>query len=194
MPSNFDIAFDYVCGNEGAYSNDAADKGGATFWGISEQARRDHKCKDHPSGVRDEAFTAAPDRGRDLAKHICRVDYWKFDGIRDSRLATKLLDIVFNVGDPIRLIQRAVDVSPQDGVYGPATEAALTKFPSEQAIEALCTAVADKYVDIARNDAYGRMRKAGISDKEIANMQMTFLKGWIRRAVRRPPLVVKGIA
>ncbi len=192
--SNFDDAFDYVCGNEGAYSNDAGDSGGVTFWGISEQARRDHRCKDHPNGIGDDAFKNAPDRGKDLAKHICRLDYWKFDNIRDSRLCTKLLDIVFNVGDPIRLIQRAVGVQPQDGIYGPATEAAITKLPSEQAIEALCLAVGDKYVDIARNDTYGRLRKYGVPETEIAQMQMTFLKGWVRRAVRRPPLTVKGVA
>lgn len=192
MPSTFDVAFGYVCANEGRYSNDAADAGGETFWGISAQARRDHKCPDHPSGVRDEAFRAAPDGGRELAKHICRLDYWKFDGIRDSRLATVLLDIVFNVGDPISLIQRAAGVTV-DGAYGAQTEAALQRLPTEQAIEQLKLAVGDKYVDIARNDAYGRMRKYGIPESEIAKMQMTFLKGWVRRAIRRPPIVVKGV-
>lgn len=190
MPSNFDTAFDYVCGNEGERSNDAADKGGLTFWGISTQARRDHICPEHPRGIRDDAFT--PDRSKDLAKHICRLDFWRFDGIRDVRLATKLLDIAFNVGDPIRLIQRAVGVAA-DGAYGPATEAALTRLPTEVAIETLSLAVGDKYVDIARNDAIGRMRMHGIPQTEIDKMQIVFLKGWVRRAIRRPPVTVKGV-
>jgi lysozyme family protein len=190
MPSNFDFAFDYIVGNEGAYSNDAADTGGETFWGISVPARRDHRCHDHPQGIRDEAFKASG--GKELAKHIYRLDYWRFDGIRDPRLAAKLFDIVVNVGDPIRLIQRAFGVAA-DGKYGEQTEAAIQRVPTEQAIERLCLAVGDKYCSIVQADTYARMRKFGISETEIAKAQITFLKGWTRRAIRRPAIVVKGV-
>jgi lysozyme family protein len=194
MASNFDAAFDYVIGNEGAFSDDAADHGGVTYFGISEPSRRSHKCAEHPNGVRDEAFRAAG--GRDLARHIYRLDYFKpFEGVRDQRLATKLFDIYVNVGDAVRVIQRAAGFTGRDvdGVFGEATQAALERMPTEQAIERLCLAVIDQYVDIARNDAFKRMRKHGIAETEIAQMQITFLKGWCRRAARRPPIVIKGV-
>jgi lysozyme family protein len=191
MSSNFDFAFEYVCGSEGAYSNDAADRGGVTYWGISQAARRDHRCPDHPKGVRDDAFTSAADRGKELAKHIYRLDYWRFDGIGDPRLAAKLFDIVVNVGNPIQLIQREFGVK-QTGFYGPLTEAALTAGPAEEAIERLSLAVGDKYVDLARNDAVSRMRKHGVPDSEVRLLLLTFLKGWTRRAIRRPSLPAQG--
>jgi lysozyme family protein len=191
MPSNFDQAFDYVIGNEGAYSDDVADHGGVTYFGLSEKARRNHRCPDHPQGVRDEAFRAAS--GRDLAKHVYRLDYFKlFEGVRDPRLASKLFDIYVNVGDAVRVIQRAAGVK-RDGIYGEQTQAALERMPTEAAIEALCLAVVDEYSEIVRGDAIRLMKKYGIGDGEIARLQLTFLKGWMRRAARRPPIVIKGI-
>jgi lysozyme family protein len=171
--SIFDDAFEYVCGNEGEYSNDAGDKGGRTWWGVTEGTARDHRCRIHPNGVLAQEFVAG--KAKDLAKHIYRTDFWHFDGIKDSRLALKLFDITVNVGSPVRVIQRAAGVEV-DGVYGEKTEAALTRVPTEQAIEALSMAVSDKYVDICLRDT----------------SQLKFLKGWERRAIRRPPLVIKG--
>ncbi len=191
-PSNFDRAFDYVCASEGPHSNDPADRGGDTYWGISYLARHDHKCPEHKSGVPDIAFRTAADGGRELARHIYRLDYWKFDGIRDARLAMKLFDIVVNIGNPIALIQRAVGVEA-DGIYGRETEAALTRLPTEEAIERLSLAVGDKYADIVRNDAISRMKQWGVPQAEIDKAQLVFLKGWIRRAIRRPPLEVRGV-
>lgn len=171
MASNFDRAFQYVIENEGAYSNDSGDRGGETFWGISAFAREKHRCPQHMGGVKAGDF-AGPG-GRELAQHIYRTDFWKFDGIRDARLAIKLFDITVNVGNAVRVIQRAAMVK-MDGKYGPVTEAAILRLPTEEAIERLCQSVADEYVEIVRKDP----------------SQLKFLKGWMRRAVRRPPVII----
>jgi lysozyme family protein len=100
---------------------------------------------------------------------VYRLDYWKFDAIHDARLAIKLFDIVVNIGEGIRVIQRAAMVKA-DGIYGPRTEAALLRLDAETAIERLCEALADHYVAVCLRDP----------------SQLEFLKGWMRRAVRRP--------
>lgn len=166
---NFDRALIFILENEGAYSNDASDRGGETFCGISRFGREAHRCPAHASAISADAFRG-PD-GRTLAAHIYRLDYWRFDGIRDWRLAAKLLDIVVNMGAGMRVIQRAAMV-PVDGKYGPKTEAALQRIPTEEMIGRLCSVMADHYVDICVGDF----------------SQMKFLKGWMRRAVRRPAM------
>lgn len=162
----------YAIENEGAYSNNPKDKGGETFWGISAYARKAHRCPEHPNGLTAADFTRLhPAESRDLAKHVYRLDYWRFDAITDARLAIKLFDVVVNVGDGIRVIQRAAMVTT-DGIYGPRTEASLLRLDPETAIERLCESLADHYVGICLSD----------------HSQLTFLKGWMRRAVRRPRL------
>lgn len=163
--STFETAISYVLENEGVDFDHPNDHGGRTRYGITEVVAAKHG--------RDVRTLTLAD-----AKAIYRSDYWQFDGIRDARLAAKLLDIVVNFGvrGGTKIIQRAAGVL-EDGVYGPKTEAALVKLPSEDAIERLSKAQADRYVDIC------------ISDRS----QWVFLKGWTRRAIRRPPLLIKGV-
>lgn len=191
MSSIFDEAFAYVIENEGAHSNDKADRGGETFWGLSTPARRRHRCSAHPNGIADEHFRGMA--GKEWAKHVYKSDYFRpLEGIRDTRLAIKLFDIIVNFGDPIRLIQRAAGVDP-DGVFGPKTEAALLRMPTDFALERLCSEAARRYVEIVRQDPVLReaLERAGV---KMADLQLSFLGGWITRAIRRPPVTVKGVA
>lgn len=91
----------------------------------------------------------------------------------DRRIAIKCFDVVVNFGieGGVRTIQRAAGVR-SDGIFGPQTEAALNKMNPEEVLERVSMCSSDRYVDIC------------VGNKG----QLVFLKGWIRRAIRRPPL------
>lgn len=170
--ADFDKAVPYVFGNEGAFSNDDHDFGGVTFWGISKPARDAHRCQQHPNGVTDADFIGSVDHGKALARHIYQSDFWKFDGVKDQRVATKAFDVVVNCGvdEGVKLIQCAVGTF-QDGIYGPQTEYALNDGDPDNTIERIALAESDHYV----------------SRCIAMPSQWVFLKGWERRAIRRPP-------
>lgn len=158
----FDDAFAYVLQNEGGDSNDAADKGGRTRFGITAEVAQQN-------GYDVTKLTL------DQAKDIYRKRYWLFDGLRERRLAMKLFDVVVNFGivGGVKIIQRAVGVQA-DGIWGTQTEAAIARMNTEDVIEKVSQSASDHYVDIC-----------------IANQtQMVFLKGWERRVIRRPPITV----
>lgn len=113
---NFDEAFDRLLGHEGKYSNDPADPGGETNWGISKRAYPDLNIK---------ALT------HDDAKLIYRRDFWNrinadrlFDGV-----AFQLFDFAVNSGieTAVRYFQRALGVA-DDGHWGPVSQAAADKM------------------------------------------------------------------
>lgn len=109
---NFDRAVEFVLGHEGEYSNDVADPGGETKFGISKRS--------YPS-IDIKALT------RKDAIGIYRKDYWnlcKCDQI-PWPIAVILFDSAVNQGPvaAIRLLQKSLDVEA-DGVIGPNTIAA----------------------------------------------------------------------
>jgi len=90
MRSNFDAAFTALMGNEGGYSNDPADPGGETIYGITKRVALKHgytgEMKDLPL---------------DLAKSIAKAEYW--DPIDGDGLASGLdftvFDACYNSGE-----------------------------------------------------------------------------------------------
>ncbi len=83
MRGNFDAAFDALIGNEGKYSNNPADPGGETMYGITERVARKH------------GYTGAMvDLPLDLAKSIAKAEYW--DPIGGDELADRLDFQVFD--------------------------------------------------------------------------------------------------
>ena len=156
----FDYAFDYVLQNEGGYSNHSADRGGETKWGVTRAVAEENDF--------DFATLSLGD-----AKLLYRRLYWMFDGIRDRRLAAKMLDLTINFGKSggTRVIQAACGAKI-DGIWGPQTERMITNLSTEEALERLSQAASDRYVDIVRERP----------------TQLVFLKGWMRRAIKRPPL------
>lgn len=129
--SVFDQAFDTLIGVEGGYSNNPADAGGETCWGITEAVARKHgytgEMKDLP---------------RDFAKSIYKSDYWdmlRLDGValQSVPLANSLFDIAVNIGAYMapRWFQKALNLFnrqgadykdiPEDGFVGSGTLNAL---------------------------------------------------------------------
>lgn len=156
----FDFAVEYVLRNEGGYSNHEADNGGETKWGVTRSTAVAY-------GLDFDRLTLAQ------ARDVYRDQYWMFDGIRDRRLAAKCMDVIVNFGKTggTRVLQRACG-AVVDGIYGPDTEARLLRASTDEMLQRIADAAADRYIDIALN----------------APTQLVFLRGWLRRAYRQPPV------
>lgn len=120
--SVFEQVFEIVVGHEGGYSNNAADPGGETKYGIS---KRSYPRVD---------IGALSLEG---AHRIYRADYW--DKIRgddlDPGLALVCFDAAVNngVGQAVRWLQGAVGIKA-DGVIGPVTLAALARADPQKVL------------------------------------------------------------
>ena len=125
---NDEIAIiDAVICREGRYSNDPADRGGETMWGITAAVAR--------AASYAGPMAAMP---RETAVAIYRQRYWTGPGLDrlaaiDDGLAVRLLDIAVNMGPSVAVgfLQRALNVLNRqgtdypdiaaDGVLGSAT-------------------------------------------------------------------------
>jgi len=126
---SFLSAFDKTVGHEGGYSYHAADKGGATRFGITEKVARAYGYKGEMKSL-----------PLNTAREIYKRDYW--DAIRgddislvSSEVAEKLFDIGVNMGTGIavRFLQRALSVLCKqsvsvDGIIGSLTIKALSDY------------------------------------------------------------------
>lgn len=118
----FDTMFDRLLGHEGGYSNDPADPGGETRWGISKRSYPTIDIKNLT---------------RDGAKQIYRRDFW--DRIHGERLhdgvAFQVFDFAVNSGieTAVRYLQRALGVA-DDGHWGPVSQAAANATPESDQI------------------------------------------------------------
>jgi len=112
---SFDNAFDRLIGNEGGYSNDPADPGGETMWGVTARVAR--AC----------GYTGPmKDMPRDTAKSICRKLYWtplRLDELPDA-IGFHVLDANYNGGHAVLWMQQSAGIKA-DGVLGNATVAAV---------------------------------------------------------------------
>lgn len=113
---NFDKAFEKLLGHEGGYSNNPADPGGETMWGVTIAVAR---ASGYSGSMRNMPV--------DVAKAIYRKQYW--DPLNLDRLPQvvrfDLFDAAVNSGvkQAVKLLQRAAGVK-DDGIIGPMTLAA----------------------------------------------------------------------
>ncbi len=123
---NFDDSFSRLIdpSHEGGYSNNPADPGGETMYGITARVARAH-------GYQGEMRNLPLDE----AKRIARAEYW--DTVRADELPDAVRFDVFDgsynssPGQSVKWVQRAVGV-PDDGKLGPATMAAIHVFDPER--------------------------------------------------------------
>jgi lysozyme family protein len=168
---------DGVIGREGRYSNNPADSGGATMWGITERVAR--ACG-YTGPMR-----ALP---RDTAKEIYFTQYVRKPGFAalmgpSERIAEELVDTGVNMGPAVAslFLQRCLNALNRqgrdyndiivDGDVGPATLNALNAFLRTRGAEgetallrALNCLQGERYIELA--------------EKRSANE--TFLYGWLR--------------
>jgi lysozyme family protein len=160
----FLIAVARVLANEGGYSSDPADPGGATRFGIS--------AREHP-GVAIAALT------RDDAVKIYWRDWWlKFGFARlPVPAAAKTFDLSVNMGPAhaVECLQRALRACghrvSEDGALGEGTVLAASRADSASLMSAL------------RSEAAGYYRvTAALARGPRANADREFLTGWLNRA------------
>jgi len=120
----YDDAFTALMGNEGDYSNNPADPGGETMYGITKRVAR---ANGYDGEMRDLPL--------ETAKAIAKKQYWdKMNcDTMDIHLAFQIFDTVYNGGHPTQWLQRAVGVT-EDGVLGPATLAAIAATDVDKVI------------------------------------------------------------
>lgn len=160
----FLIAVDRVLLNEGGYSSNPADPGGATNFGIS--------ARQHP-GLDIAALT------RDAAVRIYWREWWlKFGFARlPTAAAAKTFDLAVNIGPAhaIECLQRALRACghrvSEDGSLGAETALAAAGAHSAALISALRSEAA----------AYYRVT-AALARGPRANADREFLAGWLNRA------------
>lgn len=113
--SAFDDAFGTLMQNEGGYSNNPADPGGETMFGVTARVARAHG---YAGPMRDLPLA--------IARSIAKAAYWdvcQCDAL-PARVAFQVFDAAYNGGHPAQWLQQAVGV-PADGVVGPQTIAAV---------------------------------------------------------------------
>lgn len=142
--SGFDTAFDRVLGNEGGYSNNSADPGGETNWGISKAA--------YP-GLNIRALT------RDDAKAIYLRDFWNriHADVLHPAVAFQAFDFAVNSGieTSIRALQRALGV-PDDGHWGPVTQQAEFTMDDDRIVMRFVAERLDFWTSLDRWPSFGR--------------------------------------
>ncbi len=112
---SFDNVFDSLIGNEGGYSNDPADPGGETMFGITARVAR--ACGYQGS---------MQDLPLDTAKQIAKTEYWdryQCDQF-DPHIGFQLFDAAYNGGPAAKWLQMAAGVTV-DGIIGAQTVAAI---------------------------------------------------------------------
>ncbi len=152
------LALDVLFALEGKHSDDPADHGGLTNYGISSRSYPDldiaNLTKDEDSAIYER-------------------DYWqpRWDQIESQAVATKLLVMSVNMGrqGAIVLLQQAVNDCgghlTEDGLCGPNTLAAVNAIPEDRLMLELRARGILHYVTIILRDA----------------TQMVWAHGWIRR-------------
>lgn len=153
---NFDDAFTALIGNEGRYSNNPADPGGETMWGITARVARKHgytgEMKDLPLAT---------------AKEIAKKEYWDICDCDELPypLAFQVFDTAYNGGHPVQWLQEAVGV-PADGRIGPATIAAAKGVEVHKAVMVFNAYRLRYYASLPSFKTFG----AGWSNRVATNM------------------------
>lgn len=175
--SNFEKCIVPVLQHEGFLSDDKADTGGITKYGISLAYLLDllpvdgdinHDGKTDSQDIRSLTL----DRAKELYKHGW-WDKYGYDDIEDLRVATKVLDLAVNMGasQAHKLVQRALGIEA-DGILGAHSKQAINSTPAGQLLSRISDQAMAFYVDLT----FTRISKMGLAEGG------KFLKGWLRRA------------
>lgn len=151
--ADFELAIPIVLENEGGYVYDPSDPGGETKYGIS---KRSYPNVDIKNLTVEEASA------------IYLRDFWKFSGIVDQSVATKLFDSFVNMGRGAIKTAQSIVNTPEDGNYGPHTEAAINAVIPSQFLLEYRQGLEQCYRHIVEYNP----------DEE------KFLTGWLRRAAQ----------
>lgn len=153
------------------FTNDSADSGGPTKWGITLATLS--QWRGHPVSTQDVRDLAEPE-----AREITFELYLRrpgFTRIVDLELRDALVDFtyLFGLDDSVPALQKLVGVSP-DGVLGPKTALAANGKEARGLINGL----ASERIRLHVRRVIGDLRAQG-----HLQGQVTFLAGWANRAL-----------
>ena len=157
--ANFDQAIVKTLKHEGGdtFTNDATDHGGATKFGISQNAYPD---------VDIQNLTETQ------AKDIYRRDYWnriRGDDIHSQRVAENIFDACVNMGvhGGSKLAQTSLSIEPADGIIGSQSLKTINAADEELFLAKFALAKLQRYADLCKAD----------------NRQKKYLLGWLNRTL-----------
>jgi lysozyme family protein len=167
----FDRAIPYILANEGSeFTNDVDDRGGATKYGITlRTAKTVPGCE---NWTEDDIKNLSEEKAKDIYYAL----FWKFEGISDQRVATKLLDVFVNLPprNAIKVFQSSANVCGSrivvDGLWGLRTINAINDNNPQCILEKIVLLLSQYYNSIVK----------------VNSSQAKFLKGWLNRANRLP--------
>jgi lysozyme family protein len=166
MSDRFDKCLVVILREEGGYSNDPIDRGGATNYGIIQSEYDRWRTK---QGLPTRSVHQIDG---DEVREIYHDEYWAPEHCDDmpEPLDLVMFDGAVNHGDgqEIKFIQRAIGVE-DDGVWGPHTAAALQDHINKEGAVELAKEVIEQRVNF-----YHR-----IVDHDPS--QQRFLNGWLNR-------------
>ena len=126
MRDTLPAALELMFGHEGGYSNRASDAGGPTKYGITHTTLAAHRGVKSVTAAQVKAMTLAE------AEAIYRKSYWTQSGgdVLPVGLDYAAFDFGVNSGPSraVKVLQGVIGVS-QDGKIGPATLAAVGRYP-----------------------------------------------------------------
>ena len=181
MKAQFNPAFSATVGLEGGYTNNPADKGGPTNWGITQAVARAHgymgDMKDLPL---------------ETAQLIYKSDYWNplgLDNCDDQQTAGQMFDAGVNcgVGTSAEWMQRSLNALSKndgfdkplwslltvDGHFGPESMTALNE----------CLGISPHYTQVLL-EAFNCLRGASyVADTEKNPQERAFFLGWISNRI-----------
>ena len=185
----FKIGYELTSINEGGYANDADDKGGETYKGISRNSHPnwvgwiaiDSIKKSNP-GITKAALNKILAEDLDLQKRVhdfYNAIFWdtlRLDEIFEQDLANELYDTGVNFGGSraIKMIQEACNLTRSDiqlevdGKIGSNTIKAINTHPNPKLLFKMTNVLqGEAYIEIWRRDP----------------TQEKFIKGWFNRVV-----------
>mgnify|MGYP001572800222 CR=1 FL=1 len=168
----FDYAFNQTLNLEGIYSDDSADRGGRTKYGITEIVFQDALRRGLISGVSDiRDLTTAQ------AKGIYKTDYWlriRLHEILNVNIAAEIFDTAVNMGrnSAIKIAQESLNFLGEDlvidGIIGLKTIEALNRWSKKD----------ERALFVCLN-GFQFMKYVGIIKYNLT--QIKFAMGWTKR-------------
>ena len=162
-----------VLTNEGGYSNNAADNGGETMFGVTVAVAR---AAGYSGSMRSLPRETALEIYRH--KYVAAPGFALIAGV-SMPIAAELVDTGVNMGPPVagRFLQRALNALTEavlvvDGEVGPATVAALKAFLAKRGAEG------ERRLILLLNAEQG-VRYLDLTEARAANR--AFLYGWLAR-------------
>jgi len=183
--TNFEKAFRELILIEGGYVNNPYDPGGKTKYGITEKVAREFGYNGDMKMLPLE-----------LAEEIYEKLYWtpyKFDLIRNSKIASELFEFTVNTGDgklASKILQRSYNVLnkniqlKEDGIIGKHTSDTINMYKFYKSLFKTMNIFQGMfYIALAESDKETLHNMRNHKETAGSDSRKTFIRGWIDKRV-----------